>query len=161
MNHHAHWYVERYPSRAVLDVYYHVLSHLPQRLDLGNAVIICDAPARFGPSFAKRWRKVIAMLEKVYASTLDGAVRWELQEKIAVLEQTKFIAKPVQKANEPVVWLCTPDGKINIPSDCATIYIATPITTSQLDDCITQLPHGAAVLCYSGGRTVRLTQQET
>ncbi|HJQ08650.1 MAG TPA: hypothetical protein VJ836_04185 [Candidatus Saccharimonadales bacterium] len=164
MNRHTDWYIELYPSLIAIDVTDHIMNHLAQRITIGNAIIICEYPARLQAPHSKLWKKTIRICERVFASTLNARLRKELSDKIAILEHTKFVVWPVsqqtvESADRLTVWLVPPDTAIGtFPPDCVTLYITVPVTGTQMAEYMRALPPKSTLVVYRGGRTVTMAQ---
>lgn len=152
------WYIELHPSQIAIDVHDHILHHLPQRLDLGSAVIVCEQPERFQPALAKRWKKVMSIVERLHASTLDRRVKGAIHKQLELLRRTRFVLQPNRKPEEPQVFVQSPD-EAALPKQCATLYITTAVTPQQLDKYARQMPAHHAILVYNGGRNTLTPQR--
>lgn len=141
-------YLELHPSQNAIDVHDHILHHLPHRIGLGNAVIICEQPERFLPSLAKRWKKITLTVERLHAATFDRQVKRAIQQKLEVIRKTRFVLRAEQATVPARVLVQSPEvGRL--PPHCATLYIATSITAQQLQDYARQLPPKQAILLYA------------
>ncbi|HET7640547.1 MAG TPA: hypothetical protein VFK47_17620, partial [Ktedonobacteraceae bacterium] len=123
MKRYTQWYVEVHPSMVAIDVNDHIINHLPQRISLGNAIIICDRPEALAAAFSKRWHKVMRTLDRAFASTLNMELRRQLLKKHDRMLITKFSPREYTPTSLPTVWLVTPDCT-ELPPNCATLYVA-------------------------------------
>ncbi len=73
-------------EKASLDI----SRHLPRRVRIGPVAIIADRPIIFLSVLRKRWTKIIAEVQRQYASTLDARKKASLHAEVQLLEKMSF-----------------------------------------------------------------------
>src|SRR5688572_33211204 len=73
-------------EKASLDI----SRHLPRRVRIGPVAIIADRPITFLSVLRKRWTKIIAEVQRQYASTLDAGKKASLHAEVQLLAKLRF-----------------------------------------------------------------------
>ncbi len=141
-------YLELHTLKNTAEVGTHITWHLPPRMRLGNAIIVCDRPEDMVAAFAKRWKKIVRVVERERASTLRPEIREQTARLLKLLRNTRFTARVPAASIGPMVWLASANSLTRIPQNCATIYIAVPVSEERLADWIGQTNEHAAVITY-------------
>jgi len=144
----AGWYVEMHTVKTSPEIGNHIVWHLPSRLDIGNAIIVCDEPADMLAAFGKRWKQAIRLVERERASTLRPEMREQTARLLKLYRNAHFMVHSPFASIGPTIWLVTPKQLKQPPKNCATIYVACPVDDAMLAAWTARHRRHGAVLLY-------------
>ncbi|HEU4914616.1 MAG TPA: hypothetical protein VFT16_04410 [Candidatus Saccharimonadales bacterium] len=139
------WYVDAREVITSEHVSLDLTRHLPQRLAVGPAVIVCDEPAKLLPVIRKRWMRIIRETERYRSSTLDRQKRYGLERDISRMKALKFSTKPNEVAD---VLMITPSQTVLELPPHHTLYIASQLTPDQFASVVEHTELGSVVVVY-------------
>lgn len=105
-------------EKASLDI----SRHLPRRVRVGPVAIIADRPVIFLSVLKKRWSKIIAEVQRQYASTLDARKKASLHTELRLLERLSFALMSKNPSADVAVAELT---ELSLLAHYQTIYIYT------------------------------------
>jgi len=142
------WYIDvRGPgssNRHSLDL----TMHLPRRLTAGRVVVVAENTKVFLSVIRKRWMQLLHDVEIQRSSTLEPLRRESLQNEVDRMRTCAFSAKPPKNAPAGTqVFFVKPSELADIPEHM-TLYIATPLATSQVLLAMERLRPGGLIVIY-------------
>jgi hypothetical protein len=117
-----HLYIETVRLATDEQISLHLTRHLPQRLSVGNVVIIHQRPAVLLAVIRKRWMHIIREIEREHSSTLDRTKRYYLQQEIHRMRSFRFSAKLKDIRGVDALLISYEAAREMVPC-CFTMYI--------------------------------------
>ena len=142
----GHWYVDVRATTTSEDTSYDLLQHLPRRLQVGRALVVCDQPAILLSVIKKRWMKLIRDLEKQRSCTLDKRKRAVFGRELARLETCLLTSKERLAAKADALFVSAeplPAGSYH------TLYILMPIAPQDLPAYVRRVERGGLLVVYT------------
>ncbi len=140
------WYVDSRVAESTEQLSLDLTRHLPQRLSVGNVVIISDKPTTLLPVIRKRWMTIVREVEKQRARTLDRIKRTSLERELARMLSWRFTTK-IDKADADVLVIKPEQTVCELPRH-HTLYLATDITADQFACALEHGVSGGVVVVY-------------
>lgn len=140
------WFVDAREAETSERLSLDLTRHLPQRLAVGPAIIVCDEPSKLLPVIRKRWMHIMREMERYYASTLDHAKRQGLERDLERMRSLRFSTK-VSNHLADVLVIHPSQTVCELPSH-HTLYIACTLTPGQFDSVIEHSELGSVVVVY-------------
>jgi hypothetical protein len=142
---HPHWYVDARETQSSEHLSLDLTRHLPQRLAIGPAVIVCDDPSKLLPVIRKRWMRIIRETERHRSSTLNRQKRYGLERDISRMKSLKFSTKLQSVAD--VLVIAPSQTVCELPAH-HTLYVASELTPDQFASVIEHSQLGSVVVVY-------------
>ena len=131
------------PEQLSLDL----ARHLPQRTNVGPAIVLAERPRIFLPTIRKRWMGVVREIDRQRSSTLDRFKRNSLAEQAAYMRQLRFKACPESKDGD--VFVINPEQLPDVPvPKVTTIYIAMAIPKAVFTALPSRLESPGVIVTY-------------
>lgn len=126
-----------------------MMRHLHSRQYLGKVVVVCASPFSTMRVARKQWLKLARNIQRKRASTINADRILRLTYTITHMQHMQFVAKAPEQAPEAHVFFILPTQLHLLPLNCYTVYIAEPMSPSQLAPLIQQLPSGGLTVDYT------------
>jgi len=138
--------VEHQQLRRALSV--DLAAHMAARYQKGKIAVVADHPQALMSSVRKQWIRLIRLSQREQASTLNRQRKAGLNEAIRCMQAISFTTK--NPAEEPLAYVsfATVGQFIASPPQCATLYIAKPVTMLNQHMLVTWMPRGGTVVIY-------------
>jgi len=138
--------VEHRQLRRALSV--DLAAHIASRYSKGEIAVVASHPQALMSSVRKQWIRRIRLAQREQARTLNRQYRDGLGEVIRRMQTISFTAK--NPADEPLanVSFATVEQYINLPPQCATLYITEPIPKLSQHMIVSWMPRSGWVVVY-------------
>ncbi len=140
------WHVDVRAMASSEDTSYDLLLHLPRRLQVGRALVLCDQPAIILSVIKKRWMKLVRDLEKQRSSTLDKRKRAVFDRELSRLEGCILTSKERLAAKADALFL-SPGTRLT--DTYHTLYLLTSMTAADLQLYTERLERGGLLVAYT------------
>lgn len=140
------WHVDVRTIARSEDTSYDLLLHLPRRLQVGKALVLCDQPAIQLSVVKKRWMKLVGDLKKQRSSTLDKRKRAVFDRELTRLENCLLTSKERLAAQADALFI-SPGTEVS--SRYHTLYVLIPMTAIDLETYIETLERGGLLVAYT------------
>lgn len=129
-----------------------IMRHLNTRQHLGKAVVICDDPRGVLSAARKQWLRLTRHVQKQRAATLDADKILKYTHTVTHMQRMRFTAKTPLEESEADVFFLTPQMIADIPAQCLSAYLTTPLTMEQMHGLSDQLSPSALAVDYAHNR---------
>lgn len=134
----------RQPNVALsVDLAYHVAQRRK-----GKIAVVASNPQALMSSARKQWLRLIRLMQREQARTLNRQRKDDLAEVIQAMQTISFTAK--DPADEPLanISFATVEQFIASPPQCATLYITEPIPKLSQHMLVSWMPRSGRVVIY-------------
>lgn len=123
-------------------------SHMSQRCVKGRIAVAASNPQALMSSVRKQWLRLIRLMQREQARTLNRQRKDDLGEVIHNMQTISFTAK--DPADEPLadVSFATVEQFIASPSQCGTLYITESIPKLSQHMIVSWMPRSGLVVIY-------------
>lgn len=123
-------------------------SHISQRCVNGKIAVLASNPQALMSSVRKQWLRLIRLMQREQARTLNRQHKDELGGVIHNMQTVSFTAK--DPADEPLahVSFATVEQFIASPPECRTLYITEPIPKLSQHMIVGWMPRSGRVVIY-------------
>lgn len=138
--------VEHRKSTLALSV--DLANHMSQRYLKGKIAVVASNPPVIMSSVRKQWIRLIRLMQREQARTLNRQRKDGLTEAIHGMQATSFTAKDL--ADEPVAYVsfATVEQFLASPPECRTLYITEPIPKLSQHMIVSWMPRSGLVVIY-------------
>lgn len=145
----GHWYIDVRGPGSSEEQSLDLTVHLARRISAGQVVVVCKEPKVFSSVIRKRWIRLIQEVEVQRSSTLNSLRRMGLEQEVQKMKSCKFSAKPKEKMPKNVqVSFISPQQVQDELEEYVTLYIATPLLSSQTLSVMKKLRKGGLIVIY-------------
>jgi hypothetical protein len=142
------YYIEQRKLAAPSALAVEVAGHLQVRCTVGSATIITDRPAVFLSVLRKRWLKMMRLVQRERASTLNTEKIVALTQLIARMQSLRFAAQSTDQRQEADVSILLPADAASTPLCCRTLYLTVRLANGMLNSLVEQLPRHVVVVDF-------------
>lgn len=123
-------------------------NHMSQRCVKGKIAVASNNPQALMSSVLKQWPRLIRLMQRKQASTLNRQRKDDLGEVIHSMQTISFTAK--DPANEPRahVSFATVEQFVASPPECRTLYITETIPKLSQHMIVSWMPRSGRVVIY-------------
>lgn len=132
------------------DMPVNIARDLKGRIDFGKALVLAERPVIMLSLIRKRWMQIGRDLQVARASTLNRWRREELSTQVMRMEWTEFTA--TDYANFADVYVAEPLRAAELADQAATIYVATPLSDSDMNELLRNAEPETLIVRYEIGR---------
>ena len=128
------------------DVTLNIARDLKRRTEAGKALVVIERPIIALSLIRKRWAQLVRELNVARASTLKRWRREELSLQQTRMEWTEFTATDYESFAD--VYVAEPSKAAELVDQVATVYVATPLSDSELKALLHKAEPDTVVIRY-------------
>lgn len=125
-----------------------VMRHLHARESLGKTAVITDQPVAFLAAARKQWLRIIRVVQKQRACTLNADKILKYTHTITRMQQMHFSIKSPLDQPDADIYFMDPDSLEIMPPRCWTTYTLATIQRQNAEHMLVQLPMEALIVDY-------------